>query len=503
MADMRCGSPARGGAAACATGRCSPRPRLRRCGRSSIVAYAMLESPLWLVAGAAADMLRNGAWFAFLLALMDRSDKSGAEGGARDRVLMTVAATIVGGDSLAQLLIVGGTFVFGHPVRIAVYGTLAAAVLMLILVEQIFRNTVEASRWAIMPLCVGLAGTAVFDIYLFSDALLFNQLDLDIWSARGFVHALARAADHPFGVAPWRQRDARHRVAPGDVPLDRADRLRRLPAVHRRASATTSATSAANGAARCSCGAARRRAAAAAAVAVLRSDARQAAGAGRQALLQLPLRLPRRVAPLHGDAVGASARQPRWAPWSSAGWPTWSKVRRERSGCATRGAARFVPDRALERAGRGRPRTGRFVALAASCATPAGSSTWRGTVRRPHRYAASLLPPWLTAATPVLAGRPAPRRRRAARLRGAGAGANARRRQLGGHRPAQDGEPAGGGLPGPDAGHRSPARGAQVRRLQPDVGIRRPRPQEHRRPAEPDAAAMPSACTPIRSSSRT
>jgi putative PEP-CTERM system histidine kinase len=157
----------------------------------SIVAYAMLESPLWLVAGAAADVLRNGAWFAFLLALMDRSDKSGAEGGARDRVLMTVAATIVGWGLVAQFLVVGANFVFGHPVRVAAYGTLAAAVFMLILVEQIVRNTAEASRWAIMPLCLGLAGAAVFDVYLFADALLFNRLDLDIWSARGFVHALA------------------------------------------------------------------------------------------------------------------------------------------------------------------------------------------------------------------------------------------------------------------------------------------------------------------------
>jgi putative PEP-CTERM system histidine kinase len=157
----------------------------------AVLAYAITDDPIWLIAGGAADTLRSGAWFAFLLALIDRSGKASAEAGARDRSLMFIAVGIVAWGLLAQVLIASGIFAFGHPARIAVYDTLAAAVLMLILVEQIFRNTVEASRWAIMPLCVGLAGTAVFDIYLFSDALLFNQLDLDIWSARGFVHALA------------------------------------------------------------------------------------------------------------------------------------------------------------------------------------------------------------------------------------------------------------------------------------------------------------------------
>lgn len=157
----------------------------------AVVAYAMLQSPPWLLAGAIADVLRNGAWFAFLLALMDRSDKSSAEGGTRDRVLLSVAAAIVAWGLLAQFLIVAANFAFGHPARVAAYATLAAAVFMLILVEQIVRNTAEASRWAIMPLCLGLAGAAIFDVYLFADALLFNRLDLDIWSARGFVHALA------------------------------------------------------------------------------------------------------------------------------------------------------------------------------------------------------------------------------------------------------------------------------------------------------------------------
>ena len=157
----------------------------------AVLAYALFDEPAWLVAGGAANTLRAGAWFAFLLALVDRSGRASADAGARDHGLMFIAVGIVAWGLVAQVLLVSANFTFGQPARIAAYDTLAAGVFMLILVEQIFRNTAETSRWAIMPLCVGLAGTAMFDIYLFSDALLFNRLDLDIWSARGFVYAMA------------------------------------------------------------------------------------------------------------------------------------------------------------------------------------------------------------------------------------------------------------------------------------------------------------------------
>ncbi|MEO8976083.1 MAG: XrtA/PEP-CTERM system histidine kinase PrsK [Casimicrobiaceae bacterium] len=157
----------------------------------AVLGYALLDAPIWLVASATADALRSGAWFAFLLALMGRSVTERPVSEGRDRALTIVAALIVAWGVAAQALVVTDNFTFGYPGRLAAYGTLAAAVFTLILVEQIFRNTSETSRWGITPLCLGLAGAAAFDIYLFSDALLFNRLDLDIWSVRGFVYALA------------------------------------------------------------------------------------------------------------------------------------------------------------------------------------------------------------------------------------------------------------------------------------------------------------------------
>jgi putative PEP-CTERM system histidine kinase len=63
-------------------------------------------------------------------------------------------------------------------------------VLGLMLIEQLFRNVSEDSRWNIKPLCLGLGSIFVFDLYLYSDALMFNRIDADAFAVRGFVNTL-------------------------------------------------------------------------------------------------------------------------------------------------------------------------------------------------------------------------------------------------------------------------------------------------------------------------
>ena len=67
---------------------------------------------------------------------------------------------------------------------------LGMIVLALILLEQLFRNVTDDARWNVKPLLLALFGQFGFDLYLYSDALLFNQIDADAFAIRGFVHAL-------------------------------------------------------------------------------------------------------------------------------------------------------------------------------------------------------------------------------------------------------------------------------------------------------------------------
>lgn len=67
---------------------------------------------------------------------------------------------------------------------------IALALIGLLLIEQVIRNIIPNQRWAIKYLCLGTGGIFVYDFFLYSNALLFKNLDLDLWSARGVVNAL-------------------------------------------------------------------------------------------------------------------------------------------------------------------------------------------------------------------------------------------------------------------------------------------------------------------------
>ncbi len=69
-------------------------------------------------------------------------------------------------------------------------GFVCVSILGLVMVEQLFRNARVESRWGIKYLCFGLGGMFAFDFFLYADALLFGQINLDLWNARGAVNAL-------------------------------------------------------------------------------------------------------------------------------------------------------------------------------------------------------------------------------------------------------------------------------------------------------------------------
>jgi len=60
----------------------------------------------------------------------------------------------------------------------------------LFLVEQTLRHIDPEQRWSVKYLCFGLGGLFTYEFYFAANTLLLNQIDVDIWTARGFVNAL-------------------------------------------------------------------------------------------------------------------------------------------------------------------------------------------------------------------------------------------------------------------------------------------------------------------------
>ena len=144
--------------------------------------------PLFLLLSASADLLRYGCWFAFLLILLRPSRESRAP--AAMHQMTPVAVVVVAFGVVALYLAVTRSNILGDASRLLLLSSMVTPVFAMVLLEQVFRNVTEDSRWNIKPLCLGLSGTFLFDLYLFSQSVLFNRLDGDALSIRGLVHTL-------------------------------------------------------------------------------------------------------------------------------------------------------------------------------------------------------------------------------------------------------------------------------------------------------------------------
>ena len=168
-------------------------------GRSSLLfAGAVISSAAWgwaaLLAGLdlsgrvfveAIDLLRYAFWFAFILSVLapvlgERRQSS---------LLLLTPATAIVVITGAALLLLG--YSPGERDRLALFDALALPLLGLVLVEQLFRNLSSESRWNAKPLCLALCVILFFDVYLYSQAILFNGFDPAAVSIRPAIHALA------------------------------------------------------------------------------------------------------------------------------------------------------------------------------------------------------------------------------------------------------------------------------------------------------------------------
>jgi len=172
--------------------------------QGALLVFATLVTGLWAIAGAylaavpgalalnlmqLSEILRNVAWFVFLLKLLTPVMTGGMKGILSQR-LMTRG--IVGFCAALAIYpyIRGFLPKFDVGLDFYLFGFVLLGVIGLALVEQLFRNTRMEERWAIKFLCLGLGGMFAYDLFLYSDALLFKHVNPDLWGARGMVNAL-------------------------------------------------------------------------------------------------------------------------------------------------------------------------------------------------------------------------------------------------------------------------------------------------------------------------
>ena len=132
-----------------------------------------------------ADIARYACWNVCLLSFLgpDRETRLGG------RWLVSMSAVLIAAALLTQWP-AALQRVFAPESPLVLLSALSLPVFALVLVEQLYRNVHEDSRWNAKPLCLGLTGTFIFDLYLYSRALLVGHVDEQALQVRGLVHAL-------------------------------------------------------------------------------------------------------------------------------------------------------------------------------------------------------------------------------------------------------------------------------------------------------------------------
>ncbi|MDP9291087.1 MAG: PEP-CTERM system histidine kinase PrsK, partial [Verrucomicrobiota bacterium] len=135
------------------------------------------------------ELVRTGIWFAFFASLLAVRTRNRQK---RYRVpspgIFWIGALLLFAGLVVQ--------VFGnewpvHRSATAYFGIrVVLAIVGLMLVEQLYRNVPQDSRWTIKFLCLGVGALFGYDLVLYADAMLFRFQDHDLWTGRGIANAL-------------------------------------------------------------------------------------------------------------------------------------------------------------------------------------------------------------------------------------------------------------------------------------------------------------------------
>tara|TARA_R110002073_G_scaffold318201_2_gene492179 strand:- start:2509 stop:4608 length:2100 start_codon:yes stop_codon:yes gene_type:complete len=140
------------------------------------------------------EILRNAGWSVFLITLLGPfQQRLNDSSPPRIRLFVIAIASL-------YLVIFVSVFFFYEEGRLVsnnaisslggIFGNVVMAIIGVILVEQFYRNTPIEKRWGIKFICLGIGAVFIYDFYLYSDALLFRNVNSDIWAARGVINAL-------------------------------------------------------------------------------------------------------------------------------------------------------------------------------------------------------------------------------------------------------------------------------------------------------------------------
>lgn len=139
------------------------------------------------------EVARSASWLLFLFVVIRQYLLTGGKQGIR---LFLLSIIVIGTSGLLAFAsykdLLEQTLLFNtySAEKITYIGYLILSLIGLLLVEKLYRSITPASRWSIKYLCLGIGGLFAYDFFLYSDSLLLNRTNTDLFDARGIINAL-------------------------------------------------------------------------------------------------------------------------------------------------------------------------------------------------------------------------------------------------------------------------------------------------------------------------
>ena len=127
------------------------------------------------------EIARYSVWYWFLLKLFDLAE------GQSQRFRRFLRWALPASIGFTIILFLLDSIVGLQPLSPGYAGYVLLSITGLAIIEQLYRNTAARHRWSIKFLIFGAGGIFVCDLFLYSHALLFRGLDLQLWESRGIV----------------------------------------------------------------------------------------------------------------------------------------------------------------------------------------------------------------------------------------------------------------------------------------------------------------------------
>ena len=166
---------------------------------STYTTYTLLNDEIFTSSILPIETLRNLAWFIYLLAMLSHLEQEHISENLRKfrisfllqsnySIFLVLGTLLVFVCELIPELTFKINQILGMEFRLLSH--VGFSIIGLILIEQLYRNTISEQRWAIKFICLGLGFMFAFDFIIYSKSLLFADIDFMLWNSRGIVYAL-------------------------------------------------------------------------------------------------------------------------------------------------------------------------------------------------------------------------------------------------------------------------------------------------------------------------